>query len=56
MHAILKDENDAFWKQLEDETTVELFLDELKKKSESKNEDVPSTMKEFLDLPYQEQK
>jgi len=51
-----KDENDAFWKQLEDETTVELFLDELKKKSESKNEDVPSAMKEFLDLPYQEQK
>jgi len=55
-----KDENDEFWKQLEDETTIELFLDELMKKASSKKDDEASSptsaMKEFLNLPYQEQK
>ena len=32
-----KDENYDFWKQLEDETTVELFLDELEKISSSQS-------------------
>jgi len=51
-----KDDNDEFWNKMEDETTIELFLDELKKRYEKITGDVPSTTKEFMELPYQTQK